>query len=306
MSTVLITGGTGLIGTAITKELLNKGYSVIILSRSFQKYSETSRLSYARWNIDDQFIDTNAILKADHIIHLAGAGVADKRWTSKRKKEIVESRTKSSELLVKVLRENANNVKTVISASAIGWYGPDVHPSRAFVETDPASEDFLGTTCKQWQESVEPAASLGKRVVILRTGIVLAKEDGALKEFKRPLRFGFATILGNGKQVISWMHIEDLVRLYIYAIEHEKMNGVYNAVSPYPVTNKNFVLQMARFIRGKYFIPIYVPSFALKIALGEMSVEVLKSATVSCEKIKKEGYIFLYPSLQSAFKMMYG
>jgi len=313
MSTILITGGTGLIGTALTKELLSKNYDVIILTRSPEKYSSnTERLSYVKWDIDKQTIDINAISKADYIIHLAGAGVADKRWTSKRKKEILESRTHSSALLVKSLKKNANNVKAVISASGIGWYGsptlslPDEKGTgqQPFIETDPASEDFLGTTCREWEASIDPVTLLGKRLVKFRTGIVLSGEGGALKEFKKPLRFGFATILGNGKQVMSWIHIDDLVRLYIYAIEKETLHGVYNAVAPQTVTNKKFTLELARITRGRFFVPMYVPSFFLEIVIGDMSIEVLKSATVSSEKIKKEGFTFLYPSVKSAFRQL--
>jgi uncharacterized protein (TIGR01777 family) len=311
MATILITGGTGLIGTALTKELLNNDYDVIILTRFPGKYSSNiSRLRYAKWDIERQTIDADAIGKTDFIIHLAGAGVADKRWTTKRKKEIVESRTQSSALLVKALKENVNNVKAVISASGVGWYGsspPYPSPLRGegnssppFVETDPAAEDFLGTTCAEWEASIEPVVSLGKRLVKFRTGIVLSNEGGALKEFKRPLRFGFATILGNGKQVVSWIHIDDLVRLYIYAIENKKLQGVYNAVAPHPVTNKKLVLQLARCMRGRFFVPVFVPSFVLKIILGEMSIEVLKSASVSCKKIKQTGFTFLHPAIISA------
>jgi uncharacterized protein (TIGR01777 family) len=308
MATVLITGGTGLIGTALTKELLNKDYNVIVLTRSPEKYSNTSRLSYAGWDIERQAIDKSAITKADYIIHLAGAGVADKRWTSKRKNEIFESRTKSSELIVKALKENENAVKGLVSASGIGWYGSSFPGDGKgtekcpFTETDPPAEDFLGTTCQAWEASIDPVASFGKRLVKFRTGVVMSKEGGALREFKKPLRFGLATILGNGKQVMSWIHIDDLVCLYIYAIENEKLQGVYNVVAPLPLTNKKLILQLARCIRGKFFVPIFVPSFILEIVFGEMSIEVLKSAAVSGEKIKKEGYSFLYPSFKAACK----
>ena len=307
MATVLITGGTGLIGSALTNELLNRNYDVIILTRSPEKYSNTSRLSYAKWDTGKQTIDEGAITKADHIIHLAGEGVGDKRWTLKRKRQISESRVNASVLLVKALRENVNNVKAVVSASAIGWYGyPSLNLSGRgteqdpFEETDPPAEDFLGTTCKEWEASIDPVISLGKRLVKFRTGIVFSKEGGALKEFKKPLRFGIATILGNGKQIMSWIHIDDLVRLYIYAIEMERLRGVYNAVAPHPVTNKKLIIQLARNMRGKFYVPIFVPSFILKTVFGELSIEVLKSAAVSCKKIKGEGYHFLYPSLTAA------
>jgi uncharacterized protein (TIGR01777 family) len=307
MATVLITGGTGMIGSALTNELLNKNHDVIILTRSPEKYSNTSRLSYANWDTEKQTIDGDAVTKADFIVHLAGEAIADKRWTTKRKRQIAESRVNGSALLVKALRENVNNVKAVISASGIGWYGPSLTlpegkgtEKKPFDENDPAAEDFLGTTCKEWEASIDPVISLGKRLVKFRTGIVLSKEGGAMKEFKKPLRFGIASILGNGKQLMSWIHIDDLVRLYIFAIESERVNGVYNAVAPHPATNKKFIIQLARTIRGRFYIPIFVPSFILKIIFGELSVEVLKSAAVSCKKIKGEGYYFLYPSLTAA------
>ena len=301
MATVLVTGGSGLIGTALSKELLNKGYEVIVLSRSAEKQkSANSKLTYAHWNIENESIDRDAIARADYIVHLAGENLA-KRWTSKRKKEIVDSRIKSSNLLVKALTENSNQVKAVISASGIGWYGNGPYlENDEFTETDSPADDFLGTTCQQWEDSIEPVTNLGKRLVKFRCGVVLSKEGGAIPEFIKPLRFGFATVLGNGKQVMSWIHIDDVVRLYTYAIENEKLHGVYNAVAPHPVTNKKFVLQLARSFRGKYFIPIYIPSFFLKAIFGEKTIEVLKTCSVSCNKIKATGFTFLFPSITAA------
>jgi uncharacterized protein (TIGR01777 family) len=303
MATILITGGTGLIGKALTNALLEKNYKVIILSRGLVgEQAGASNPSYAVWDINGQEIDKAAIGDADYIIHLAGAGVADKRWTKKRKQEIVNSRVKGSELIVKALQEIPNKVKAVITASAIGWYGPDpVIPNpKPFREGDTNDNAFLGKTCKLWEESLVPISKMGKRLVKLRTGIVLSKDGGALKEFKNPLRFGVAAILGSGKQVISWIHIDDLVRLYIAAIEDQNMNGVYNAVAPGPVSNKKLTLHLARIQKGKFFIPIHVPSFVLKIVLGEMSVEVLKSATVSCDKVHYGGFVFLFPGIEAA------
>ncbi|MES1220975.1 MAG: TIGR01777 family oxidoreductase [Bacteroidota bacterium] len=304
MPVVLITGGTGLIGSALSKLLLEKGYEVIILGRSkgVVKQAAAAGLSYAVWDIARQTISAEAIQKADYIIHLAGAGVADKRWTHKRKREIVESRTQSSALLIKALKENSNHVKAVISASGIGWYGPDpaipnLHP---FAETDTADGDFLGNTCLQWEESIDPVTQLNKRLVKLRTGIVLDKNGGALPEFIKPLRFGIAAILGNGKQVISWIHIDDLCRMYLQAIEDEKMQGVYNAVTPKPVSNKELTIQLAKVVKNKFYIALHVPSFALKIVLGQLSIEVLKSATVSANKIRQAGFNFIYPSVEAA------
>ena len=317
MQTILITGGTGTIGKALTKALLEKEYDVIILTRNIQDKElpgpyHTSRINYATWNIEKQTIDPDAITKADYIIHLAGAGVAEKRWTKKRKQEIINSRVDSGKLIVDSLKRIPNNVKAVISASAVGWYrtpnpfsrSGEGNRFREFEESDPAANDFPGTTCKQWEESIEPVTRLGKRLVLLRTGIVLSNEGGALVEFIKPLRFGVATILGSGKQIISWIHIDDLVRIYIAAIENSTMKGVYNAVAPQPVSNKELILQLAKIKRGRFFVPIHIPSFILKIGLGEMSIEVLKSATVSCSKIQVEGFTFLYPSLEAAFKQL--
>ena len=301
MATVLITGGTGMIGTAITNKLISKGHEVIILTRDKSKYTNDSSLSYAEWDLEKQTIERAAIEKADHIINLAGAGVADKRWTEKRKQEIRDSRVKAGQVIVKSLSEIPNKVQSVINASAIGWYGPDGQHriERPFTESDHAFTDFLGSTCLQWQQSIEPVRELGKRLVIIRTGIVLAKKGGAFPEFVKPLKFGMATILGSGKQIVSWIHINDLVNIYIYAIENADMKGVFNAVAPHPVTNKDLILSIAR-ARKRFFIPVKVPSFVLKTVLGEMSVEVLKSATVSGRKVMDEGFQFQFSNITSA------
>lgn len=301
MATVLITGGTGLIGKALTAELVRIGYEVIILTRNKRKQKTNGAIRYASWNIQEQTIEPDAIAKTDYIIHLAGANVADGRWTKRRKKEIVDSRVQSGNLLVKALSEIHNNVKAVISASAIGWYGPDpVIPNKnPFKETDPPVRDFLGTTCQAWEASIQPVSTMGKRLVVLRTGIVLSNNGGAYAEFKKPLRFGVASILGNGKQVVSWIHLADLVRIYCEALQNEKMNGVYNAVAPNPVSNKRLIKEIAT-QRKNFYVPVPVPSVALKIALGEMSIEVLKSATVSSEKLEATGFQFMFNDIETA------
>jgi uncharacterized protein (TIGR01777 family) len=229
--------------------------------------------------------------------------VADKRWSKKRKQEIVDSRVHSGELLVKALQENTNKVKAVISMAGIGWYGEDKTRKASatyFKEGDPADEGFLGDTCVKWENAIKPVTALGKRLVIFRCGMVLSNDGGALTEFKKPVRAGLATILGGGDQVVSWIHIDDLCRMFQYALDNEKIQGEYNTVSPQPVTNKNLMITLAKKVKGSFYIPIYVPSFVLKLALGELSVEILKSTKVSCEKIINSGFQFLYPSLEVA------
>lgn len=300
MATICITGGTGMIGTKLIEQLSAKNHNLIILTRKSKPAFGNVR--FAEWNLEKGLLDSTAIENSDYIIHLAGAGVADKRWTAKRKEEIVNSRTQSSALLVKALTEIPNAVKAVISSSAIGWYGPDTTKTeKGFVETDAAYNDFLGQTCLKWEQSIEPVTQLGIRLVKLRTGIVLSNDGGALKEFKKPLKFGLASVLGSGKQIISWIHIDDLCRMFEYAIDHETINGIYNAVAPKPVSNKDLTLSLAKKMRGTAFITAPVPSFALKLLLGEMSIEVLKSTTASAAKIQNTGFQFLYPSVEAAF-----
>jgi uncharacterized protein len=335
MATITITGGTGLIGTALTHLLIDRGHRVIILSRNAPPGSRpapsdiregaggpdergaagepsSAAAFYGRpsgpglqrlhWDPAGGHIDPEAIRQADIIVHLAGAGVADHRWTAKRKKVIEESRTKSAELLVRSLRENSNKVKAVIGASGIGWYGPDpaIPNPRPFEESDPADKDFLGETCRRWEGAISSVTALGKRLVILRTGLVLSRQGGALAEFRKPIRFGIAPILGSGRQIMSWIHIDDLCRLYLEAIEQEEWSGVYNAVAPGPVSNRVLSIELARRLKGRYFVPVFVPSLLLRLVVGGMSVEVLKSSTVSAAKSRAAGFQFIYPAIEPA------
>jgi uncharacterized protein len=297
METVLITGGTGLIGTALTSLLQSKGYNVIILSR--KPHKSRDNVSYLQWDTRKNYIDPAAIEHTDHIVHLAGAGIADKRWTKKRKQELVDSRVNSSLLIAKALREIPNKVITVVSASAMGWYGSDRKDKKPFTESDPPADNFLGETCRRWEESVSKVKETGQRLVILRTSIVFSNKGGAFKKFLEPLKFGVAPILGSGKQVTSWIHIDDMCRLYVAGIENPGMHGVFNAATVDPVTNKELMLKIAR-ARRRPFIPIHVPAFVLKAIFGELSIEVLKSATVDNSKLKNSGFTFIYPSVDSA------
>ena len=300
MQTILITGGTGMVGQSLTNVLLAKGYQVIVLTRQ-KKQSSRANFSFAQWDLNKGWIDPAAIAAADYIIHLAGEGVADKRWTAARKKAILDSRVNSSALLVKALKEYPNKVKAIVAASAIGWYGPDNEKSTAsgFVETDLVDSSFLGDTCQQWEESMHPVKALGIRLITIRIGIVFNKMGGALAEFMKPAKLGAAAILGDGQQMVSWIHQQDLNRLMLFALEQEQVAGVYNAVAPDPVNNMILTKAIASRFHS-WAIPFHVPSFILKLMLGEMSVEVLKSAKVSASKIIAAGFKFDYASMDEA------
>jgi len=285
-----------MIGKKLTVHLVDKGHQVIILSRKTSK-SSSNNVVYKQWDLQRKYIDPEALINTNVIIHLAGANVAEKRWTSKRKKEILSSRTDSGKLLIHALQTLPHKVHTIITASAIGWYGPD--QGKVFTEEMSAHTDFLGSTCKAWEESLHPAIEMGIRLTTLRIGIVMANEGGALAEFIKPVRLGIAPILGSGKQIISWIHIEDLCRMIEFVIHHPEVSGIYNASTPFPVSNKELMLQLAQLTR-RLFIPIHVPAFLLKLVLGEMSIEVLKSCTTSSEKIRQAGFQFLYPSVETA------
>ena len=304
MQTVLITGGTGLIGQRLTKHLVKLGYRLIILTRDPDAKESSEKLKYAAWDVKNQTIDTAAIREADIIIHLAGAGVVDHRWTDKYKKEILSSRVDGGRLIIDSLKKIDNKVTTLISSSAIGWYDRDKGDGSVFMESDPPANDFLGTTCQAWEESVEGAAQLGVRVSKIRTGIVLSTDGGALPEFRKPMKFGIAGILGSGKQIISWIHIDDLCRIFIHAMQNQQMSGSYNATAPRPVSNKELTLKLGKMTRGNFIVPMHVPAFALKMIMGESSIEVLKSTTVSSEKIKQSGFTFLYPSIDAALQQL--
>jgi uncharacterized protein (TIGR01777 family) len=297
MQKVMITGGTGFIGSELAKALMKKGFEVIILSRG--KKTWTGRQpGFAQWDIDRGTMDTLALADVDFIVNLAGAGVMDKRWSNEYKDEIINSRTRSCALLVKVLTTIPNKVKAVISASAIGWYPASENSSApGFTEEALPADNFLGETCRQWEQSIGPISGLYKRLVIFRIGIVLGN-GGAMKEFSRSFKFRVAAIMGNGKQTVSWIHVDDLCQMILFALENNQISGIYNAVAPGPVTNQELIRTLAsNRIRGFYAV-IHIPSIVVKLLLGKRSLEILKSTYVSCTKILRAGFIFNHPRVE--------
>jgi uncharacterized protein (TIGR01777 family) len=287
---ILITGATGLIGSRLTELLTERGHSVTYLGRS----KKVEKMSTFLWNPTKEIIDIKALAQPDAIIHLAGAGVAEKRWTAPRKKEILESRTKSTSLLYQALKDNAHKVKTFVSASAIGYYGFG-NGDKIFMEEDKPGTDFLAHVTHQWENEVDKIGELGLRVVKLRIGIVLSKDGGALKEMAKPIKLGVGSALGTGKQYLSWIHIDDLCQMFIKAIEDENLNGAYNATTDW-CTNEEMTKAIAHILKKPLWLP-RIPSFILKIILGEMANIVLNGSKVSSEKIKKTGYHYKFANL---------
>ncbi len=298
MSTIGITGGTGFVGTHLTSLLVSKGHKVVIFTRHLPKATSKPPITYAHWDEDKGACDINGLKQLDAVVHLAGAGIADKRLTDKRKKEIVDSRVKGTEFLISKLKDYAPSCRTIVAASATGYYGADIQGAASFTENAPPANDFLADTCKQW-EAASHKASAFLRTTILRFGIVLGKESGAFPQLAGPTSLGVVPVLGSGTQVVSWIAIDDLARLILFALEQESVSGTYNAVSPNPVTHRELMKTIAK-VKGGIKIPVPVPAFLLKIALGELSEEVLKSCTVSAEKILKTGFKFTYPDITNA------
>jgi len=297
---ILLTGGTGLIGTALTHQLLAQGYKVSHLSRVPGKNPPVTTFL---WNVEKGEIAEDSIDGVDVIIHLAGAGVVDKRWTEKRKKVIIDSRTNSIALVYQLLKKKPNQVNAVISASATGYYGD--RADELLIESSQPTRDFLSTVCIEWEQAADKGLTLNLRVVKLRTGVVLTKKGGALPQLALPVKFGAGSPLGTGKQWIPWIHLQDAVDMYIHAIENEKITDVYNMVAPNPVTNKQLTQAIAKQLHRPMWLP-NVPKFALKLLLGEMSIAVLESAKASAEKIEHTGFVFKYPEITGALKEIYG
>jgi uncharacterized protein len=293
---ILITGASGLIGTRLTELLLQKGYQVSHLGRTKRNGSVPS----FTWDVEKGTMDTQALEGVGTIIHLAGAGIADKRWTTKRKSEILQSRVQSSALLYNTLLTSVHQVQSVVSASAIGYYGFGLG-DKIFTETDHAGNDYLAQVTQQWEQSVDKIATLNIRVAKLRVGIVLSNLGGALVEMAKPIKLYAGAPLGTGKQYLSWIHIDDLCSLFIKAIDDKEVKGACNAVSGDWVTNKEFTTLLAKVLNRPLFLP-HVPKFIMKLILGEMAMLVLNGSKVSADKIKEAGFIFDFPNLETALK----
>jgi uncharacterized protein (TIGR01777 family) len=294
---ILITGGTGLVGSRLTELLQAKGHQISYLSRNSKSLSN---IKVYQWNVNKGNIELESIEKADCIINLAGAGVADKMWTAEYKKELRDSRILGTQLLMNTLKTTKNNVKTFIQASAIGIYGLDTKDNWLLEDAQPGT-DFLATLTKDWEQEANLVEKLGIRMVKLRIGIVLSKKGGALTKLALPVKFFAGAAIGSGQQYLSWIHIDDLCKMFIQAIENQNMNGVYNAAAPNPVTNEEMTKAIAKVLDKPLFLP-NVPAFVLKIGMGEMSDIVLGGNRVSVDKIVKAGFQFDFSNLDNTLK----
>lgn len=293
---ILIAGGTGLIGSRLTTLLLEEGFQVSYLSREAK--TKNGIPSY-QWNPATKTLDASALVGITHIVNLAGESIAGSRWSDSFKEKIIKSRLDASATLLNALLSNENNVKAIIGSSAIGIYGD--RSDELLFEESKSGNGFLSETVIKWESSYD---HFPIRKVLLRTGIVLSKNGGALVPMATPIKFGITPLLGSGKQYMSWIHIDDICKMYIHAIRNESMVGVYNAVAPTAIHHHAFMLSL-RSVINKISIPIPIPSFLLNIMMGEQKSIVLDSINASANKIIKSGYEFHFTNLDIALDEIY-
>ncbi|REG94110.1 TIGR01777 family oxidoreductase [Flavobacterium aquicola] len=295
---VLITGGTGFIGRYLTKKLLERDYTVSILTRD--RRPNTDKVSYYTWDVTAQNIDESAVYNADYIIHLAGENIAEERWTSKRKAAIRDSRIQSAQLIYDTLKKLNKRVDAFVSASGIGYYGA-VNGEGICTENTLPADDFVGTVCQDWENAADLMVGLGIRTVKIRTGLVLGKNEGILKKLNPIFKKGLGSALGSGKQYMPWVHVHDLCMMYIEAIENGKMTGPYNATINDSTTNLIFSKELANSYGFSIWLP-KVPAFLIQLVLGERATLLLTGRRVSSDKIKKLGFRFQFKNLPKAIK----
>ena len=292
MDTVLVTGGTGFIGKRLCMKLKDSGFNVYILSR-------TKKAGYYYWNINDNYIDKEAIINANYIIHLAGAGIADERWTKNRKNELINSRVKSTNLLFNYIKSYNPNLKGFISASAIGYYG-SITSSKIFNEKDQSGNDFISEICKLWEKATHEFIAINIRTVIFRTGVVFSKNGGAFQKIMQPIKLGIGAVLGSGEQYMPWIHIDDLCLMYLNAIKDTKIIGTFNAVCPEHITNKQLTKTIASALKKPLWLP-NIPSFVLYFIFGEASIILLNGSRISSKKIQETEFRFKHKKLKNLF-----
>ncbi len=295
---VLITGATGLVGSELTSLLLQNGIKINYLTTSKNKIQHQPNYQGFYWNPQAGIIDENCLIGVTAIIHLAGSSIA-KRWTPKYKQEIIESRFLTTNLLYNALKNYSHEVKKFISASAIGIYPSSLN--EFYTENfSNFKNTFLSSVVLKWEESVFQIERLNINVCKVRIGLVLSEKGGVLQQVVKPTRFGLGASFGSGKQIMSWIHIHDLVNIFLFLL-HKNLRGVYNAVAPSPVSNNEFSLTVAKTLDKPFFLP-NIPEFLMDFFLGEMHILLYESQNVSAEKIVTEGYQFKFKKLNEALQ----
>ena len=289
---ILLTGGSGLIGSELTKILIENGHQVRILTRE-------KEIEHPFYHWEKDTIDEKVFENLDGIIHLAGSLIA-KRWTNSYKKEIFSSRVDTANLLFEYVKKLNIDLKFFISASGTAYYG-QITSNKIFKESDEPNIDFLGKVCVAWENAAYQFEKIGARVVCLRTSFVLSKNGEGFKLLKKPIQLGVGANLGNGKQWMPWIHITDLIQMYAEAVDNDKIKGSYNASSPQYINHSEFNHTLARKMNKPFFIP-NIPAFVMKLALGEMSSLVLNGSRIDATKIQETGFKFQYPTLEKALE----
>ncbi len=300
MKTILIAGGTGLVGQLLAQTLKDEGYNIRLISRS---KPVNPVFPTFLWNVEKGVVDRNAFKEVDIVINLAGSGVADKLWTERRKKEITESRVKSNQLLAYCFK-NYHRPALYISAGAIGFYGH--RDNELLTEEHAAGDDFLSKSCTAWENAVFETDDKGTRLVLFRIGIVLSPRGGALQKMLLPWKMGISTSFNPGNQWYSWIHEEDLVRLFVFAIQNKQIKGIYNAVAPNPERMYDFAKVMNAQSKLPWRMVWSISYSLLTAAMGEMSTVLTNSARVSSEKITSAGFQFTFKKMDEALKNLIG
>ena len=292
---VLITGGNGMLAKQMTQELEGE-YSVRFLTRNKTRSNEYF------WDLENQYIDPNALIGVSIIIHLAGSSIANKRWTKKTKQSILSSRVDGANLILRELKKHQITIETFISASAIGYYGTKTTDD-IYNEKSPKGDDFLSDVCSKWENAAYDfkANGLANRIAVVRIGIILAKNDGALKKIMQPIRYGFGSGIGTGNQYMPWIHIQDLVRIFKLILDDKSIAGTFNAVSPQHISNIELTEAIAQLTNNPLFLP-NIPKFIIQILFGEMSTMILEGSRISSEKILNTSFRFKYGKLSDALK----
>ncbi|WP_265428695.1 TIGR01777 family oxidoreductase [Chryseobacterium sp. YIM B08800] len=292
---VLITGASGTIARVLSKKLENQ-YSIRFLTRKKEAENEFE------WDLENQIIEENAFENVSHIIHLAGANISEKRWTEDRKKELISSRVDSAKLILNTLKKKNLKLKSFISASGINFYGTKT-TDKIFTENDAPGNDFLSEVVVVWEKAADEfkEQNIAERVVKIRTAVVLSKNEGALAKMMTPIKFGIGSPLGSGKQYMSWIHIDDICRMYEFALKNLEIEGSYNASAPQHTTNENLTKLIAKVLNKPLLMP-NVPSFILKLIFGELADALLEGSRASSEKIEKAGFEFQFPDLKMALE----